>query len=77
MIDTLHPDNTPIAEVDGAVTWHELRLIERSLASVSARLDWVGAAGTIGDGVAVMALDQASQAVHLALLEVQACLEVA
>lgn len=52
----------------------ELREIVDSLRLLSARIDGVGRSGELEDGLAIMALDQAGQAVALALLDVEACL---
>lgn len=55
----------------------ELTAIAGSLANVAHRLDAAEGADAVTDGLAVMALDQACQAVHLALLEVRHWLSAA
>ena len=52
----------------------QLQQLADDLASLSARLDAVVADPALGGGLAVMGLDQASQAVHLALIEVRDCI---
>ena len=50
----------------------ELSAIARELHELSDRLDRAGADDTV-DGVAAMSIDVASQAVHLALVELRDC----
>jgi hypothetical protein len=52
----------------------ELRRLEDDLASLSARLDAVVDDPALGTGLAAMGLDQASQAIHLALIAVRDCI---
>ena len=58
----------PSAQADAA----NLAAIAEDLAAVSLRLDRAGQSAA--DGLATMSLDVASQAVHLALVELQDCL---
>jgi hypothetical protein len=50
-----------------------LQRLEDDLASLSARLDACVDDPALGDGLAAMGLDQASQAIHRALIEVRDC----
>lgn len=52
----------------------ELRRLEEDLSALCARLDAVAGDPTLGGGLAAMRLDRASQAIHLALLDVRDCL---
>ena len=49
----------------------ELRNVANALARLSSRLDAVAGDPAFGDGLAAMGVDQASQAVHLALVELR------
>jgi hypothetical protein len=48
-----------------------LQRLEKDLASLSARLDAALGDPAFGDGLTAMGLEQASQAIHLALVEVR------
>jgi hypothetical protein len=61
----------PLQESGPAVPERLLRRLEEDLVSLSDRLDAAVADPAMGDGLAAMGLDQASQAVHLALIEVR------
>lgn len=62
-----------IHEAPAAPTIHaELAAIARDLHELSDRLDRAGSDDTV-DGVAAMSIDVASQAVHLALVELRDC----
>ena len=75
MVDTFYPGDKAIRGLDAEAALRcELLAIERSLSAICIRIDAAGHVDTVDNGVATMALDQASHAVHLALLEVQACL---
>jgi hypothetical protein len=66
---SLQPPGPALAE-------QQLQQLVDDLASLSARLDAVVADPALGGGLAVMGLDQASQAVHLALIEVRDCIRL-
>lgn len=60
-------------DASGATTIQaELAAIASELHDLSERLDRAGADDTV-DGLAAMSIDVASQAVHLALVELQDC----
>ena len=70
---TASPPSTPSARSDTAPpSQADLVAIVEELAAVSLRLDRAGQVAA--DGVVTMSLDVASQAVHLALVELQDCL---
>lgn len=52
----------------------ELAAIVADLQVVSDRIDRAGDGATIGHGLAAMSVDVASQAVHLALVELESCM---
>lgn len=61
----------PLLESGPAVSERLLRRLEEDLVALSDRLDAAVADPAMGDGLAAMGLDQASQAVHLAPIEVR------
>jgi hypothetical protein len=73
------PESSPqIDPVPGPSPEHvvhvELRALTERLSALSTLLDAAALDGTLGDGLIVMSLDAASQAVHLALCELRYCL---